>query len=143
LTPICEDELMIVMDPKHRLAGLSHVEPRDLAGETVLCYPPKEESELLLKVLRPAGIEPQRMVAIPLTESIIEMASAGRGVAFLAGWAITTYVQTGRVVARPLRKSGFRRQWFAATLRGRPATPYRTEFVTLLARTCALDSVRN
>jgi len=143
LTPICEDELMIVMDPKHRLAASSHVEPGDLAGETVLCYPPKEESLLLLKVLRPAGIEPRRMVAIPLTESIIDMASAGQGIAFLARWAIASYVQSGRVAARPLRKTGFRRQWFAATLRSRPTTPYLAEFVNLLARTCGLDSVRN
>jgi LysR family transcriptional regulator, regulator for metE and metH len=143
LTPTCEDELMIVLAPKHRLASSSRVEPRDLAGETILCYPPKEDSTLLSKVLRPAGIEPQRVVAIPLTESIVDMASAGLGIAFLARWAITNYVQEGRVVVRPLGKSGFRRQWYAATLRNGPIAPYVTEFVNLLVRTCALDSVRN
>ncbi len=143
LVPTCEDEMLIVMEAKHRLAASSHVEPRELAGETILCYPPKEESTLWLKVLRPAGIEPARTVAIPLTESIIDMASAGLGVAFLARWAVASYLQSGRVVARPLRKSGFRRQWFAATLRNGPVPPYVAEFVTLLARTCALDSVRN
>ena len=141
LTPTCEDELMIVVGPKHRLASSNRVEPRDLVGETVLCYPPKEESTLLNKVLRPAGIEPQRVVPIPLTESIIDMASAGLGVAFLARWAIAGYLQAGQVVARPLGKSGFRRQWYAATLRSGRATPFLTEFVSLLVRTCALDSV--
>ncbi|MGA7907487.1 MAG: LysR family transcriptional regulator [Candidatus Sulfotelmatobacter sp.] len=143
LTPICEDELMIVMEVKHPLAASSHVEPRDLAGETILCYPPREESTLLIKVLRPARIEPARVIAVPLTESIIDMASAGLGVAFLARWAIASYVQSGKVVARPLRKSGFRRQWYAATLRNGSAAPYLTEFVNLLARTCSSDSVRN
>ncbi len=141
LTPTCEDELMIVVAPKHRLASLNRVEPRDLAGETILCYPPKEESTLLSKVLRPAGIEPQRVVPIPLTESIVDMASAGLGVAFLARWAIAGSLQAGRVAARPLGKSGFRRQWYAATLRNGPVAPYLTEFVNLLVRTCALDSV--
>lgn len=143
LTPTCEDELVIVVGPKHRLASSSHIEPRDLAGETILCYPPKEESTILLKVLQPSRIEPERVQAIPLTESIVDMASAGLGVALLARWAITTYLQSGRVVARPLRKSGFRRQWYAATLRNRPVTPYLTEFVNLLARTCALDAAHN
>jgi LysR family transcriptional regulator, regulator for metE and metH len=143
LAPTCEDEMMIVVGPKHRLASLSHVEPRDLGGETILCYPPKEESTLLLKVLRPAGITPERVIAIPLTESIVDMASAGLGVAFLARWAIGSYLQAGRVVARPLRKGGFRRQWYAATLRNRPVSPYLTEFVSLLARTCSLDSARS
>ena len=142
LTPTCEDEMMIVMAKQHRLASLPYVQPRDLAAETVLCYPPKEESTLCLKVLRPAGIVPERIVAIPLTESIVDMASAGLGVALLARWAIGSYLQAGRVVARPLSKSGFRRQWYAATLRNRPFPPYLTEFVTLLTRTCALDSTR-
>jgi LysR family transcriptional regulator for metE and metH len=141
LTPTCEDEVMIVVGPKHRLAASNRVEPRDLAGETILCYPPREESTLLNKVLRPAGIEPQRVVPIPLTESIVDMASAGLGIAFLARWAIAGYLQAGRVVARPLGKSGFRRQWYAATLRSGGVAPFLTEFVSLLVRTCAVDSV--
>jgi LysR family transcriptional regulator, regulator for metE and metH len=141
LTPTCEDELMIVVGPKHRLASSNRVEPRDLVGETILCYPPKAESTLLNKVLRPAGIEPQRVLPIPLTESIVDMAAAGLGVAFLARWAIAGYLQAGHVVARPLGKSGFRRQWYAATLRSGRVAPFLTEFVSLLVRTCALDSV--
>ena len=140
LTLTCEDEMLIVVGPKHRLASSSYVEPRDLAGETILCYPPKEESTLLLRVLRPANIVPERMFAIPLTESIIDMASAGLGVALLAKWAIGSYLQSGKVVARPLRKGGFRRHWYAATLRKGPSSPHLIEFVSLLARTCSMDS---
>jgi len=143
LTPACEDEMLIVMGPRHRLAAQNHIQPRDLAGETVLCYPPKEESTLLLKVLRPAQVTPQRVLAIPLTESIVDMASAGMGVALLARWAIGTYLQAGKIVARPLTKSGFRRRWYAATLRHQPETPYLAEFVQLLTRTCALDGVQD
>ncbi len=142
LTPACEDELMVVTGPRHRLASSTHVQPRDLAGETVLCYPPKEESTLLLKVLRPAGVEPDRVLEIPLTESIVDMAEAGLGVAFLARWAITTYLQSGRVVARPLSRSGFRRHWYAATLRNGSTAPYLAEFVNLLARTCSAELSR-
>jgi LysR family transcriptional regulator for metE and metH len=143
LTPCCEDEMMVIMGPQHRLAAATRIEPRDLAGETVLCYPPKEESTLLVKVLGPAGVEPERVIGIPLTESIVDMASAGLGVSLLARWAVANYVKAGKVVERPLTKGGFRRQWYAATLRNRPASACLTEFVTLLARTCALDQVRN
>jgi LysR family transcriptional regulator for metE and metH len=142
LTPTCEDEMVVVMSPKHRLAAAAHVQPRDLAGETIFCYPPKETCTLQLKVLRPAGVEPKRVLEIPLTESMVDMAEAGLGVAFLARWAVASYVSAGKIVTRPLNKGGFRRKWFAATLRSRPTPPYLTEFITLLARTCALDSVR-
>jgi LysR family transcriptional regulator for metE and metH len=143
LTPTYEDEMLVVMGPRHRLVSSSHIEPRDLAGETILCYPPKEESTMLLKVLRPAGIVPERVVGIPLTESIIDMASAGLGVALMAGWAIASYLQTGKIVARPLRKSGFRRRWYAVTLRNAPLAPYVTEFVNLLAQTSSTESLRS
>ncbi len=140
LTPACEDELVIVLSPRHRLTSSTHIQPRDLAGETVFCYPPKEESTLMLKVLRPARVEPARVITIPLTESIVDMVSAGLGVALLAQWAARQYLASGRIVSRPLKKSGFRRQWYAATLRTQPPTPYMAEFISLLAQTCMQDS---
>jgi LysR family transcriptional regulator for metE and metH len=139
-TPIFEDELVVVMDPRHRLASSPHVQARDLAGENVFCYPPKEESTLLLKVLRPARVEPARIMEVPLTESIIDMVSSGLGIALFAHWAAKGYVASGRIVARPLNKSGLRRKWHAITLRSQPMTPYLTEFVSLLSRTCMLSS---
>jgi LysR family transcriptional regulator for metE and metH len=141
-TPTCEDELVVVMSPKHRLAAAAHVQPRDLAGETIFCYPPKEDCTLHQRVLRPAGVAPKRVLEIPLTESMVDMAQAGLGVAFLARWAVASYVSAGKIVTRPLHKGGFRRKWCAATLRSRPTLPYLTEFITLLARTCASDAVR-
>ena len=141
LTPVCEDELVVVMEPRHRLAGSPHIQPRDLAGEAVFCYPPREESTLLLKVLRPARVEPARIMEVPLTESIIDMVSSGLGVALMARWAIKSYLASGRIVARPVNKSGLHRKWYAVTLRSQPVTPYLTEFLSLLARTCSLDSV--
>jgi LysR family transcriptional regulator for metE and metH len=139
-TPTCEDELVVVVDPRHRLAALPHIQPRDLAGETVFCYPPREESTLVLKVLRPARVEVARVMEVPLTESIIDMVSSGLGVALLARWAIKNYLSSGKIVGLPLNKSGFRRKWYAITLRSQPMTPYLTEFVSLLARTCSLDA---
>jgi LysR family transcriptional regulator, regulator for metE and metH len=138
-TPTCEDELVVVMDPHHRLAGSAHIQPRDLKGEAVFCYPPKEESTLLLEVLRPARVEPARVMEVPLTESIVDMVSSGLGVALLARWAVKNYVAAGRIITRPLNKSGFRRRWHAATLRSQPMTPYMSEFINLLARTCTQE----
>lgn len=139
-TPTCEDELVVVVAPHHRLAAYSHIQPRDLTGESVFCYPPREESTLVAKVLRPARVEPARVIEVPLTESIVDMVSSGLGVALMAQWAIRHYVDSGTVVARSLSKSGFRRRWQAVTLKDQPLTPYLTEFVNLLARTCQMDS---
>jgi LysR family transcriptional regulator, regulator for metE and metH len=135
-TPMFEDELVLVMSPKHRLASASQVRPKDMAGETILIYPPREESTLINKVLKPAGVEPQRVVEVPLTEAIIEMAGAATGIGFLARWAVAPSVEAGKVAIRPLSGRGFRRQWHAVSLRNQPTPPFLAEFLNLLSTFC-------
>jgi LysR family transcriptional regulator, regulator for metE and metH len=141
-TPMFEDELVIVMASAHRLASSSQIQPRDLAQETVLVYPPREESTLIQKILKPSGVTPQRVIEVPLTEAIIELASAGTGIGFLARWAVAPSAEAGRVAIRPLSGSGFRRQWYAVTLRNQPAPPHLTEFLGLLAGFCPKQARR-
>jgi LysR family transcriptional regulator, regulator for metE and metH len=133
LTPMFEDELVLVMAPGHRLAASGQVHPRELAEETVLIYPPREESTLLQKILKPLGVEPQRIIEVPLTEVIIELASAGTGVGLLARWAVAPYAEMGRVAIRPLISREVQRHWYAVTLRNQPTPPYLAEFLDLLA----------
>ncbi len=133
LTHMFEDELVLVMSPRHRLAAYSHVPPKELGEETVLIYPPREESTLLNQVLRPAGVEPKRIIEAPLTEAIVEMAAAEAGIGFLAKWAVAPYVEAGRLVARPVSTRGFRRQWYAVTLKNQPMPDYLAAFLELLA----------
>jgi LysR family transcriptional regulator for metE and metH len=133
LTPMFEDEIVLVMAPGHRLASFRRVHARDLEHETVLIYPPREESTLLQKVMRPAGVEPRRIIEVPLTEAIVEMAAAGTGIGFLARWAVLPQMESGKIAARPLSTGGFRRQWHAMTLRNQAAAPHLTEFLRLLS----------
>ncbi len=135
LMPMFEDELVLVLAPKHPLAAKSQVSPKELAKETVLIYPPREESTFLL-ALRKSGVEPERIMEIQLTEGIIELAAAGTGVGFLARWAVTPYAETGKVILRPLTSRGFRRVWHAATLRNQPTPAYVTEFLDMLSAHC-------
>lgn len=136
LKPICEDELLFIMPPGHRLAQAKFVRPRDVAGETVIIYPPREESTLLQRFLVPAGVEPKEILEIPLTEATIEMVVAGLGVALMAKWSVSPHIQSGRLIARPFTSRGIRRTWYAATLRGQPTSPFLDEFVRLLAEPC-------
>jgi LysR family transcriptional regulator for metE and metH len=129
---LCEDELLVVMSPEHRLAARRRVQPEDLAGETLLIYPPREESTLIQKILVPAGVEMGRVMEIPLTEAIVEMVAAGVGIAFLACWSVSPHLESKKIVGRTLGNPGFRRSWYAVTLRNRPQTPYMTEFLKLL-----------
>jgi LysR family transcriptional regulator, regulator for metE and metH len=141
-TPMFEDELVLVMSPRHRLASASLVRPRDLETETILIYPPREESTLINKLLKPAGVEAQRVIEVPLTEAIVELSSAGTGIGFLARWAVAPAVEAGKVAIRPLSGRGYKRQWYAVTLRNQPTAPFLAEFLNLLSNFCPKNARR-
>jgi LysR family transcriptional regulator for metE and metH len=127
-----EDEMLLVMSPQHRLARVDYVRPTDLAGETILIYPPRSESMLLEKIMQPAGVTPGRVIEIPLTEGLIGLAAAGTGVGMLAAWAVAPDVRSRKVVTKPVGLHGPHRTWYALTLR-EPASPeYLQVFLGLL-----------
>src|SRR6266481_4153951 len=142
ITPMFEDELVLVMTPKHRLAAASQVRPKDLETETVLIYPPREESTLINKLLKPAGVEAHRVIEVPLTEAIVELAGAGTGVGFLARWAVVPAVEAGKIAIRPMGGRGFRRQWHAVTMRNQPTSAFLAEFLNLLSNFCPKNARR-
>jgi LysR family transcriptional regulator for metE and metH len=129
-----EDDLVLVMSSDHRLARKRSVRAEDLAGETMLIYPPRKESTLLNRVLHPAGIVPAAVLEVALTEAILEFASAGMGIGLLARWAAEPWVKTGCIAARPLSNGGYRRNWKAVTLAASQRPAYMEEFVALLRR---------
>jgi LysR family transcriptional regulator for metE and metH len=137
LSPLGEDEMVLVMSPRHPLAGRRRIQPQNLAGETLLIYPPREESTLINKVLKPAGVEPFRVMELPLTEAIIEMAAAGAGIGMMAQWAAAGYVESKKIVAQSLYDSGLHRQWYAVTLNHQPMAAYLKEFLSLLSLDCS------
>ncbi|MGH9554679.1 MAG: LysR family transcriptional regulator [Terriglobales bacterium] len=128
-----EDDLLVVLPPRHRLARVDYVRPQQLAGETVITYPPRADSFLLNLYMTPAGAQPGGVLEVPLTEAIIEMVKAGLGVSFLARWAVAPWVAKRELAARPITRQGCRRQWSAITLRRAQSLPYVEEFIALLA----------
>jgi LysR family transcriptional regulator, regulator for metE and metH len=132
--PLFEDELLVIMAPTHRLAGRAHVEPEDFAGETLIIYPPKEESTVLQRVLAPVGITPKALQQVQLSEAIIELVKAGLGISTMARWAIEPYVRAGTLRTARLTRKGFRRRWSAVMLRDMASTPFARDFIDLIVR---------
>src|SRR5579884_743921 len=131
-TTLFEDEMLLVMSPQHSLAKRDYVRPAELAGETILVYPPRAESMLLVQVMQPAGVAPGRVIEIPLTEGMIELAAAGTGIGMLATWAVVPEVRMKKVVAKRIGSHGLHRTWYALTLRENPSPEYLEVFLELL-----------
>ena len=129
---IFSDEMVIIVDPRHPLAGKAFVTAADLASETLLMYAQKEDSTIY-KLLAADGMVPVNIHVVQLTEAIVELVKAGLGFSFLARWAVEPQVRAGTIRAIPYTRRGYRRTWSAATLKDMARVPYVREFIDLLA----------
>ena len=134
LVPLFRDEMVAVLPPGHRSRSARFFAAEDFAGETLITYAaPREELTVFRDVLLPAGVRPARWLPMEITEAIVELVSAGRGVSVMARWAAEPYAAGGRLVLRRLTEKGIRRLWSAATRRQKNPPPHLAEFVRALA----------
>jgi LysR family transcriptional regulator for metE and metH len=134
LRPLFSDEMVAIVAKGHPLARRRWLTARELAGEHLLLYSSvPEESFLLRRVLKPAGLKPARVSFIMLTEAMIELARAGVGVGILPRWSAQRAIAGGAVVALAVTRRAMRRQWVAATLAGQADPPYLVDFTDLVA----------
>ncbi|HEV7920468.1 MAG TPA: LysR substrate-binding domain-containing protein [Thermoanaerobaculia bacterium] len=133
ITPLFDDELLVIMAPDHPLADREAITAKELAAETLLTYGPLDDSTAYLRVLRPAGFEPKEWMPVPLTEAMVELARGGIGVAVLARWSVWPQLESGAIVGVPLTRRGLHRQWKAAVLRAAQTPDYMEEFIGMLA----------
>jgi LysR family transcriptional regulator for metE and metH len=128
-----EDELVAIVNPQHPLVGRPYLKAADFAGEHLLTYAvPTSDLTVFQEFLTPAGIAPARVSKVDLTEAIIEMVKAGLGIAVMARWAVARHLNASSLKALRLTAKGFRRKWYAVTLRSKCPARYVEEFVKLL-----------
>jgi LysR family transcriptional regulator for metE and metH len=138
-TPVFDDELVVIAAPTHPFARRAFVRPADMHGETLLVYPPREESTVLNDILLPAGAVPARVEEVMLTEAITELVKAGLGVSVIARWAVQPLVASGALVARRFSARGIHRRWSAAMPKDLAKTDFILEFIDLLTRNAPVD----
>jgi len=133
--PLFEDELVAVMSPGHALSARSWIRPEDFAREHFIMYSlAREESSVFQQFLNPAGVVPQKVSTVDLTEAILEMVRAGLGITVLARWAVAPLVASGELHAARLTRSGIRRTWSAALRRNGSRPAHLDSFVELLQK---------
>ena len=65
--------------------------------------------------LKPSGVVPTEISAIPLTEVALEMAEANTGICCFPGWALHRFRISKNIVCKPLGKSGLTRTHYLVT----------------------------
>lgn len=141
--PLFSFEILAVLAPEHPLRTKRILNAADFAAETLITYPvPEDRIDLILNVLKPAGIQPQRRTA-ELTVAILQLVASRRGVAALPSWGIKSYVDHDYVIARRIGAYGLWSDLYASTLTETASRPYLRDFLVTAKNTCfaTLDGI--
>ncbi len=134
--PLFRFEILAVLAPEHPLRNKKILQAPDFAGVTLITYPvPENRIDLILHVLKPAGVHPERRTA-ELTVAILQLVASRRGVAALPSWGIKNYVDHDYVIARRIGAQGLWSDLYASTLKETASRPYMQDFLTTAKDTC-------
>ena len=118
---VFQDELVLVTEVKHKLAGKKFIEAEDLAGEDYLSYSktaqPGFEYE---RFIRPSGIVPHLVTVVEVTDAIVELIASGFGVSILSQWAVQSAINSNKVAVMKVSASGLDLDWSALLRNSEP-----------------------
>ena len=137
LSPLLEDELVIIAASSHRFADLPEVPLEDLAAERFVV---RESGSGTRRVgeehLQAAGLRLEEIhVAAELTgiEAIKSAVEAGLGISILSSATLAKELALGTLIARRLAGATIRRSIFAVTPAGGTELPAARELTALLS----------
>ncbi|MEZ8823208.1 HTH-type transcriptional regulator MetR [Vibrio amylolyticus] len=142
--PLFDFEMRLITATNHPLASKSAIEPSDITDQTMLSYPvQKQRLDIVKHFLTPAGVEPQKWKQADNTLMLVQMVSAGLGVAALPNWAISEFSRQGLISSKPLG-DGLWRRLFAATRNSEKDKRYLQAFFSTARQQCKshLDGIK-
>lgn len=106
------DELVLVTHPDHHLAGRDWIDPSALRDEEYLTYSDATAPGFEVdRFLRPVGVAPKTLLIIRQPGAIAEMVASGLGVSILSRWAITPWIDAGKLTALRCGEHGLDLEW--------------------------------
>ncbi|EGU30736.1 LysR substrate-binding domain-containing protein [Vibrio scophthalmi] len=134
--PLFDFEMRLITAVNHPLANKTQIAPQDLADQTMISYPvQKQRLDVVKHFLQPAGVEPAKWKQCDNTLMLVQMVSAGLGVAALPNWAISEFSRQGLISSVPLG-DGLSRRLFAATRNSEKEKRYLQAFFTTAKQQC-------
>lgn len=107
-----DDELVLIMNPEHRLVERPWIDAEDLVAEFYLTYNPSPTPGFEYdRFIRPSGVYPQLVTVVSQTSAITELVAAGAGVSVLSRWALSPSIDSGRIVPKSCGRDGLPMAW--------------------------------
>jgi LysR family transcriptional regulator, regulator for metE and metH len=135
-----QDEMLVLVPEGHEWENKKFVSAEDFATQNLIIHSlPLETVTVHQFVLKPADVEPKKIVVMPLTEAAVEMVKADMGVMVMAKWALRPYLQSDSLRAVKIGKGGLKRKHYLATLKQNKKPAYFSQFLEFLQREIRLE----
>ncbi|TNE64448.1 MAG: LysR family transcriptional regulator [Rhodobacteraceae bacterium] len=140
--PLFDYAPMCVLSAKSPLAEKPFLEAGDFADQTLITYPmDRARLDVFKSLLTPAGVEPAQQRQVELTDVILMLVAAGRGLSVLPDWVMRDIRNHPDYAIRPLTATGITRRMYAAVREDDVSKPYMAH-VLRIAKTEAVKLQR-
>lgn len=138
-SPLFDYEPRFVAAANHKLSEHDYIEAEDFADELLLTYPvERSKTDVFSALLTPNRVEPRGVRQVEMTEVILMLVAAGRGVAVLPDWVLRSVKNNPDYITRPLTEQGLAKRMYAATRDEDAMVPY----VAHMIRLCRSEPVK-
>lgn len=125
-----KDEVIAIVHKESQLAQKKFLTAADFATQTLIIHSyPLETVTVYQHFLKEQRIQPQQIIAIPLTEVALEMVKSGMGIMTLPAWALKPFISSPDLQLVKIGAKGLMRTHFAAIRHEDAAKKYITDFV--------------
>ena len=104
------DEIMCVMNQEHPLASADFLEPSHFSDLHLIIHSFPMESVLVHRhFLKPNGVTPRKISAIPFTTVALEMINANMGVSCVPQWTLDPFKLSEQIIFKRIGMNGLKR----------------------------------
>jgi LysR family transcriptional regulator for metE and metH len=133
VTPLFDDEWVVVVPPRHRLASRPWVTAKQLGEESVFAHDsPRSDVERLRELVSAEHAPMPRVTTVPLTELVVAFVKAGAGVGLVSRWVAAPYAASGEVACKRFTRAGVPERWVAVARRDSTGSGDVARFVELV-----------
>jgi LysR family transcriptional regulator, low CO2-responsive transcriptional regulator len=112
IEPLCQDELVLIVDPSHPWASRRRVEWSDLSSQVIITYSRAGETfQEIQNEMGKRGITIKETMEVRHGPAVKEMVKVGLGIALLPRWVVRDELQDGTLKAISLGRGGLQRRW--------------------------------
>jgi DNA-binding transcriptional LysR family regulator len=112
---LCEDEMVVIFAPGHRLSSRPPLTADGLAGEPFLMHSPESSTRAMTeKWARTNGIQLNAVMELDSLEAIKQVAMRGEAVSILSRLAVTKEVERGELAYCPIPQNEYKRYIYYA-----------------------------